>query len=180
MCLFKIKSYENNKAQLKETPNSFKKWPWNLWLISSKAILELGNITKAELRTITFFKAVLFNISHEKNINQKFLGFIQKYELHVSFKSYPKLKTLMEPFCYRKSYRLPCCNGSKAERTSTDACIFLRLFGAVSNLTWWKYVCWKATNVCFDWSNNCGYFFSCELVKFILTTLKRNISPLNV
>ena len=29
----------------------------------------------------------------------------------------------------------------------------------------------------FDWSNNCGEFFRRELVKSILTILKRNISP---
>ena len=29
----------------------------------------------------------------------------------------------------------------------------------------------------FDWSSNCGEFFRRELVKFILTSLKRNISP---
>ena len=29
----------------------------------------------------------------------------------------------------------------------------------------------------FDWSNNCGNFFRRELVKYILTILKRNISP---
>ena len=32
---------------LKETHNSFKKWPLKLWWISKKAIMEVGNITKA-------------------------------------------------------------------------------------------------------------------------------------
>ena len=32
-------------------------------------------------------------------------------------------------------------------------------------------------SICFDWSNNCGDFFRREIVKFILTILKRNISP---
>ena len=31
-----------------------------------------------------------------------------------------------------------------------------------------------------DWSNDCGDFFPRELVKFILTNLKRNISPLKL
>ena len=31
--------------------------------------------------------------------------------------------------------------------------------------------------LCFDWSNNCGEFFHRELVKSILTILKRSISP---
>ena len=32
---------------LKETHNSFKKWPLKLWWISKKTIMEVGNITKA-------------------------------------------------------------------------------------------------------------------------------------
>ena len=32
---------------LKETRNSFKKWPLNLGWIPNKAIMEVGNITKA-------------------------------------------------------------------------------------------------------------------------------------
>ena len=32
---------------LKETRNSFKKWPLNLWWISNKNIMEIGNIIKA-------------------------------------------------------------------------------------------------------------------------------------
>ena len=35
-----------NRKNLKETRNSFKKWPLNLWWISNKAIIELENITK--------------------------------------------------------------------------------------------------------------------------------------
>ena len=31
--------------------------------------------------------------------------------------------------------------------------------------------------LCFDWSNICGDFFRRELAKFILTILKKNISP---
>ena len=31
--------------------------------------------------------------------------------------------------------------------------------------------------LCFDWSNSCDDFFRRELVKFILTILKKNISP---
>ena len=38
----------------------------------------------------------------------------------------------------------------------------------------------EATNMHFDCSNNCDDFFHCELVKFILTILKRNISPLKL
>ena len=34
-------------AVLKETRNSFKKWPLNYWWISNKTIMEVGNITKA-------------------------------------------------------------------------------------------------------------------------------------
>ena len=32
---------------LKETGNSFKKWPLNLWWVSNKTIIEVGNITKS-------------------------------------------------------------------------------------------------------------------------------------
>ena len=38
----------------------------------------------------------------------------------------------------------------------------------------------KAKNLCFDWSDKCGNFCCHELVKFILTILKRNISPLKL
>ena len=36
----------------------------------------------------------------------------------------------------------------------------------------------QVKNMCFDWSKNCGNFFCRELIKSILTILKRNISPL--
>ena len=39
---------------LNETRNSIKKWPLNLWWISNKTIMEVGNITKA-----VFFKTFL-------------------------------------------------------------------------------------------------------------------------
>ena len=38
----------------------------------------------------------------------------------------------------------------------------------------------KAKNTYFDCSNNCGDFCHCELVKFILTILKRNILQLKL
>ena len=38
----------------------------------------------------------------------------------------------------------------------------------------------KANNICFDWSRSCDDFFRRELVKFILTILKRNISPVEL
>ena len=34
--------------------------------------------------------------------------------------------------------------------------------------------------LCFDWFKNCGDFFHRELVKFVFTILKRNISPLKL
>ena len=34
--------------------------------------------------------------------------------------------------------------------------------------------------ICFDWSNNGGDFFRSQLVKFILTILKKNILPLKL
>ena len=50
---------------LKETLNSFKKWHLNLWWISNKTILEVGNFTKA-----TNFKS-FFHLSY-KNIQLLF------------------------------------------------------------------------------------------------------------
>ena len=55
---------------LKETPNSFKKWPLYLWWISNKTIMVVGNATKAatflhqsyKKHTIILFVTVLFNI----------------------------------------------------------------------------------------------------------------------
>ena len=35
------------QLHLKETRNSMEKWPLNLWWISNKTIMEVGNITKA-------------------------------------------------------------------------------------------------------------------------------------
>ena len=35
------------KDHLKETRNSFKRWPLNLWWISNKTIIEVGNNTNA-------------------------------------------------------------------------------------------------------------------------------------
>ena len=83
---------------LNEMRNSFKKWPLNLWSISNKAIMEVRNITKAatfksflylsyKKTHDYFFVTVLLNISHEKNINQWFLGVTQKYELCASFQN---------------------------------------------------------------------------------------------
>ena len=39
---------------LKERRNSFKKWPWNLWWISNKNIIEVENIKKAATFKIFF------------------------------------------------------------------------------------------------------------------------------
>ena len=44
------------KTSLKETRNSFKKWPLNLWWISNETITEVGNITK-----VATFKSFLHN-----------------------------------------------------------------------------------------------------------------------
>ena len=58
--------------------------------------MEVGNVTKvATFKSFLhancnyFFVTVLFNISHEKNINRLFLGVTQKYELPVCFKFSP-------------------------------------------------------------------------------------------
>ena len=60
-------------SHLKETHNSLKKWPFNLWWISNKTIMKVGNIKKAATSKsflhlsfkntiITFSVTVLFNI----------------------------------------------------------------------------------------------------------------------
>ena len=81
---------------LKETRNSIKKWPLNLWWVSNKAIIEVGNITKAATfkgflhlsykNTQLLFCDSVFSIFQEKIINRWFLWVTQKYELRVSFK----------------------------------------------------------------------------------------------
>ena len=72
----KHENYENYKLFtlfLEETHNLFKRWPLNLWWISNKTIIEVGNIIykscyfqklssqKLWKHTITFFMTVLFN-----------------------------------------------------------------------------------------------------------------------
>ena len=44
------------KICLKETRNSFKKWPLNLWRISNKTVVEVGIITKAAVNWSTNIK----------------------------------------------------------------------------------------------------------------------------
>ena len=77
-----------------------KKWPLNLWWISSKSIIEVRNITKAatfnNLLHLSYkYTQLLFlwqcffvtiEYFHETNINWWFWGVTQKYELRVSFK----------------------------------------------------------------------------------------------
>ena len=61
------------EKHLKEMRSLFKKWPLNLWWISNKTIIEVGNITKAATfksflhlsyknTQLLFFVTVLFNI----------------------------------------------------------------------------------------------------------------------
>ena len=70
---------------LKETRNSLKKWPLNLWWISNKTIMEARNITKAATfesslhrsyknSQLLFFVTVLFNISMSQTLNNDFWG----------------------------------------------------------------------------------------------------------
>ena len=54
---------------LKETRNSFKKWPLNLGWIPNKAIMEVGNITKAAT-----FKSFYWNTVNDKSILASILG----------------------------------------------------------------------------------------------------------
>ena len=70
---------------LKETRNSFKMWTLNISWISSKAIIEIRNVTKAAAfkrflhqsyknTQLISFATALFNYFHETNINQWFWG----------------------------------------------------------------------------------------------------------
>ena len=80
---------------LKETRNSFKKLPLNLWWISNKTIMEVGKYYKScyiekfsspkllKHAIITFFETVLFNIFMRKTL--MIFGGYKKYELRVSF-----------------------------------------------------------------------------------------------
>ena len=69
--------------KLKETRNSFKKWPLNLWWISNKTIIEVGNITKATTfesflylsyknTQLLVSKTVLFNIFMRQTLTNNF------------------------------------------------------------------------------------------------------------
>ena len=59
-------------------------WPLNLWWISNKTIMEVGNITKAATfksflhlsyqHTITFLVTVLFNLFRRQTLNDDFWG----------------------------------------------------------------------------------------------------------
>ena len=88
-------SFYQNLKQWKETHNSFKKWPCNLWWISNKVIHRTWKYYKScffksflhlsyKNAQLLFFVTVLFNISHKKNINLWFLGITPKYELPFS------------------------------------------------------------------------------------------------
>ena len=111
---FDILSFKSNKLDLKheislirrllkETRNSFKKWPFNLWWISKKIIMKIGNVIKAATfksflhqsyknTQLLFLVTVLFNYFPETNINRWFLAVTQKQELRVSFKYWNFLK----------------------------------------------------------------------------------------
>ena len=88
-CYKLVKSVKNIKK--KKTHNLFKKWSLDLWWISNKTIMEVGNITKDSTfksffhlsyknTQLLFFVIVFFNIFHEKKIKQWFWRVTQKYE----------------------------------------------------------------------------------------------------
>ena len=64
-----------------------------------------------------------------------------------------------------------CCYDIKVERTFGDTCIILILLAPIFNLIWWKSIWWQSWKFVF-WlvDSSCH-----ELIKFILTILKRNI-----
>ena len=92
-----IKVKWQKSKRLKETHDSFKKCPLNLWWMLKKTIMEIRNSTKAATFKIflhlsykntllSFLWIVLFQYFHETNIKRWFLGVTQKCELRVSFK----------------------------------------------------------------------------------------------
>ena len=77
--------------------------------------MEVGNITKpATFKSflhlsyknaqLLFLVTVLFNISHEKNINQWFLEVTQKYEMRSSFNLKLKVMQKVKYFENEKSF----------------------------------------------------------------------------
>ena len=75
----------NEQLTLKETRNSFKKWPFDLWWISNKTIMEVENVTKAATFIsflhlnykniqLLFFVTVLFNIFMGQTLTDDFWG----------------------------------------------------------------------------------------------------------
>ena len=77
----------------KETRNSFKTWPLNLWWISNKTIIEVEKITKAatfESFLYLSYKNIqllfLWQCFFNNLIRPMILGVTQKYQLRVSFK----------------------------------------------------------------------------------------------
>ena len=68
---------------LKETRNSFKKWPLNLWWISNKTIIEAGNITKAA--TFKSFLHLSYKNTQLHFLWQCFLIFSRDKNLPVIF-----------------------------------------------------------------------------------------------
>ena len=97
---YKHEHYKNYKLFtlfLEETRNLFKRWPLNLWWISNKTIIEVGNIiykscyfqkfsSQKLLKHSYFFCDSTFYFFHEANISRSFSEVAQKYELRLSFK----------------------------------------------------------------------------------------------
>ena len=83
---------------LKETCNSFKMWPLNLWWISNKTIMEIGNVTEAAT-----FKSFLHQ-SYKKTqllfLWQCFLIISMRQTLTVDFLGLHKSKNCVFPLKY--------------------------------------------------------------------------------
>ena len=84
---------------LKETRNSLKKWPLNLWWISNKTFMEVGNITKAanfksflhlnyKNTQLQFLLQFFFNIFIRQTLTDDFGGLHKKMNRAFPLSSY--------------------------------------------------------------------------------------------
>ena len=92
MCRSSHQTCSIKKVFLKETRNSFKKWPLNLWWILNKTIIEVENITKAAtfksfLTHNYFFVTVLFNIFMKQTLTDDFWGLHKNMNCAFSLKT---------------------------------------------------------------------------------------------
>ena len=100
--LFSFASFRTNRGFfftcLKERRNPFKKWPLNLWWISNKTIVEVGNTTKAatfknflhlsyQNTHLLFCVTVFFNISTRQTLIDDFWRWLENMNSMFTLKN---------------------------------------------------------------------------------------------